>query len=68
MVLWPACARVRDPRDLAAVACVGVALLLAERLTRSTKPAFFSFLTRVFGLLLSAIAVQFVVNGVVGLT
>ena len=53
---------------LAAVACVGVALLLTERPTRSMNPVFFSFLTRVFGLLLSAIAVQFVVNGVVGLT
>ena len=52
---------------LAAVACVGLALLVAERLTRSLNPAFFSFLTRVFGLLLSAIAVQLVVNGVVGL-
>ncbi|MFL5979825.1 MAG: MarC family protein [Gaiellaceae bacterium] len=52
---------------LAAVACVGLALLVAERLTRSLNPAFFSFLTRVFGLLLSAIAVQLVVNGVLGL-
>jgi MarC family membrane protein len=53
---------------LAVVACVGLALLLAERLTRTVNPGFFSFLTRVFGLLLSAIAVQLVVNGVVGLT
>jgi len=53
---------------LAAVACVGLALLVAERLTRSLNPAFFSFLTRVFGLLLSAIAVQLVVNGVEGLS
>ena len=52
---------------LAAIACVGVALLLAERLTRTVGPAFFSFLTRVFGLLLSAIAVQLVVNGVTNL-
>jgi multiple antibiotic resistance protein len=53
---------------LAVVACVGLALLLAERLTRAVNSGFFSFLTRVFGLLLSAIAVQLVVNGVVGLT
>jgi multiple antibiotic resistance protein len=53
---------------LAAVACVGIALLLAERMTRAINPRFFSFLTRVFGLLLSAIAVQLVVNGIVGLT
>jgi multiple antibiotic resistance protein len=53
---------------LAAVTCVGLALLVAERLTRAVNPAFFSFLTRVFGLLLSAIAVQLVVNGITGLT
>jgi len=47
-----------------AVTCVGVALILAERVTRATSPAILSFLTRVFGLLLSAIAVQLVVNGV----
>jgi multiple antibiotic resistance protein len=47
-----------------AVACVGVALLVAERVTRATSPAILSFLTRVFGLLLSAIAVQLVVDGV----
>jgi multiple antibiotic resistance protein len=47
-----------------AVACVGVALLLAERVTRAVSPAILSFLTRVFGLLLSAIAVQLVVDGV----
>jgi multiple antibiotic resistance protein len=53
---------------LAAVVCVGAALLVAERLSRSLNPAIFSFLTRVFGLLLSAIAVQLVVNGVRSLT
>jgi multiple antibiotic resistance protein len=47
-----------------AVGCVGVALLVAERVTRATSPAILAFLTRVFGLLLSAIAVQLVVNGV----
>jgi MarC family membrane protein len=49
---------------VAAVGAVGVALLLAERVTRATSPAILSFLTRVFGLLLSAIAVQLMVNGV----
>ena len=51
-----------------AVACVGLALLVAERVTRATSPAILSFLTRVFGLLLSAIAVQLVVDGVRSLT
>lgn len=53
---------------VAAVACVGVALIVAERVTRATSPAILSFLTRVFGLLLSAIAVQLVVNGIRSLT
>jgi multiple antibiotic resistance protein len=51
-----------------AVACVGIALLVAERVTRATSPAVLAFLTRVFGLLLSAIAVQLVVDGVRSLT
>lgn len=51
-----------------AVACVGAALILAERVTRATSPAILAFLTRVFGLLLSAIAVQLVVDGVRSLT
>jgi multiple antibiotic resistance protein len=51
-----------------AVACVGLALLAAERITRATSPAVLAFLTRVFGLLLSAIAVQLVVDGVRSLT
>ena len=51
-----------------AVACVGIALIVAERVTRATSPAVLSFLTRVFGLLLSAIAVQLVVDGVRSLT
>jgi multiple antibiotic resistance protein len=51
-----------------AVSCVGVALIVAERVTRATSPAVLSFLTRVFGLLLSAIAVQLVVDGVRSLT
>jgi multiple antibiotic resistance protein len=53
---------------LAVVVCVGGTLLAAERLTRSFGPTIFSFLTRVFGLLLSAIAVQLVVDGVRSLT
>jgi multiple antibiotic resistance protein len=51
-----------------AVACVGLALLVAERVTRAVRPSIISFLTRVFGLLLSAIAVQLVVDGVKGLS
>jgi multiple antibiotic resistance protein len=51
-----------------AVASVGVALIAAERVTRATSPAVLAFLTRVFGLLLSAIAVQLVVDGVRSLT
>jgi multiple antibiotic resistance protein len=51
-----------------AVACVGAALIVAERVTRATSPAILAFLTRVFGLLLSAIAVQLVVDGVRSLT
>jgi multiple antibiotic resistance protein len=53
---------------IAAVACVGVALLVSERVTRAVRPSVIAFLTRVFGLLLSAIAVQLVVDGVRGLT
>ena len=53
---------------VAAVACVGVALLVAERVTRTVRPSIIAFLTRVFGLLLSAIAVQLVVDGVKGLS
>ena len=49
---------------LAAVLAVGVGLLVAERLARTLRPGLVSFLTRVFGLLLSAIAVQLVVDGV----
>ena len=53
---------------LVSVVCVGLCLLAAERLTRTLSPSILSFLTRVFGLLLSAIAVQLVVNGVKSLT
>jgi multiple antibiotic resistance protein len=49
---------------LASVALVGLTLLAAERLGRILPEAIIAFLTRVFGLLLSAIAVQLVVEGV----
>ena len=49
-----------------ALAVVGLGMLAAERLSRVIPEALIHFLTRVFGLLLSAIAVQLVVNGVRG--
>ena len=49
---------------LAALVVLGASLLLAERLARLVSPALLHFLTRVFGLLLAAIAVQLVVEGV----
>ncbi len=52
---------------LCALALVGLVMLTAERLSRMVPEALVNFLTRVFGLLLSAIAVQLVVNGVKGL-
>jgi multiple antibiotic resistance protein len=51
---------------LIALALVGVVMIAAERVSRMVPEALISFLTRVFGLLLSAIAVQLVVNGVKG--
>jgi multiple antibiotic resistance protein len=53
---------------VAALLVVGVSLLLAQWLARVLPASLISFLTRVFGLLLSAIAVQLVVDGVRGLT
>ena len=53
---------------LLALATVGAALLAAGWIARVLPASFVSFLTRVFGLLLSAIAVQLVVDGVRGLT
>jgi multiple antibiotic resistance protein len=47
-----------------ALAAVGAVLLTAERLSRALPTSLVTFLTRVFGLLLSAIAVQLVVDGV----
>jgi multiple antibiotic resistance protein len=51
---------------LCALAAVGLVLLTAERLSRALPASLVTFLTRVFGLLLSAIAVQLVVDGVRG--
>ena len=51
---------------LAALLVVGLGLIAAERITRALRPSIVSFLTRVFGLLLSAIAVQLIVDGVDG--
>jgi multiple antibiotic resistance protein len=49
---------------LCALAVVGLVLLAAERVSRALPGSLVTFLTRVFGLLLSAIAVQLVVDGV----
>jgi multiple antibiotic resistance protein len=49
---------------LCALAVVGLVLLTAERVSRALPASLVTFLTRVFGLLLSAIAVQLVVDGV----
>jgi multiple antibiotic resistance protein len=51
---------------LAALVIVGLGMAVAERVSRVVPEALIHFLTRVFGLLLSAIAVQLVVNGVRG--
>jgi multiple antibiotic resistance protein len=51
---------------LCALAVVGLGMAVAERLSRVLPESLIQFLTRVFGLLLSAIAVQLVVNGVRG--
>ena len=52
---------------VAALLVVGIVLLAAERLAGVLPDALVHFLTRVLGLLLSAIAVQLVVDGVRGL-
>jgi multiple antibiotic resistance protein len=49
---------------VAVVALVAVILLLAGQLARILRPAFVDFLTRVLALLLSAIAVQLIVDAV----
>src|SRR4051812_31029009 len=51
---------------IGALAVVGLGMLAADRLSRLLPETLIHFLTRVFGLLLSAIAVQLVVNGVRG--
>ena len=51
---------------LAALALIGLVMLVAERVSRAVPRSLVDFLTRVFGLLLSAIAVQLVVDGVRG--
>ena len=49
---------------IAAAGAVGVVLLVAGRLARVAPNALLQFVTRVFGLLLSAIAVQLIVDAV----
>jgi multiple antibiotic resistance protein len=49
---------------VAAAAVVGLVLLLAGRLARLIPSSLLQFVTRVFGLLLSAIAVQLIVDAV----
>jgi small neutral amino acid transporter SnatA (MarC family) len=51
---------------LCALAVVGLGMAIAERLSSVVPEALGHFLTRVFGLLLSAFAVQLVVDGVRG--
>lgn len=51
---------------LCALAVVGAVMLAAERVSRMLPGAIVNFLTRVFGLLLSAFAVQLIVNGIEG--
>jgi multiple antibiotic resistance protein len=53
---------------LAALVVVWLTLAGAERISRFLPDSVSAFLTRVFGLLLAAIAVQLVVDGVTGLT
>jgi multiple antibiotic resistance protein len=52
---------------LGALAVVGIVLLAAERLSHLIPASLSDFFTRVLGLLLSAIAVQLVVNGIRGI-
>ena len=49
---------------VAAVVVVAVGLMLADRIARLIHPAVIQLLTRVLGLLLAAIAVQFIVDAV----
>jgi multiple antibiotic resistance protein len=52
---------------LCALAVVGIVMLAAERLSHLIPSSLSDFFTRVLGLLLSAIAVQLVVNGIRGI-
>src|SRR5256714_3531835 len=49
---------------VAAVVVVAIGLLLADQIARLLRPSAIQLLTRVLGLLLSAIAVQFIVDAV----
>lgn len=49
-----------------ALTVVGIVMLTAERVSRTLPKGIVNFLTRVFGLLLSAFAVQLIVNGIAG--
>jgi multiple antibiotic resistance protein len=49
---------------LAVVLLVAIGLLLADQIARLLRPSVIQLLTRVLGLLLSAIAVQFIVDAV----
>jgi len=49
---------------LATVVVVAVGLMLAARIARLLHPSVIQLLTRVLGLLLAAIAVQFIVDAV----
>lgn len=49
---------------LAVVVVIALGLLLAERIARLLRPSVIQLLTRMLGLLLSAIAVQFIVDAV----
>src|ERR1700736_3081839 len=49
---------------VAAVLVVAIGLLLADRIARLLRPSLIQLLTRVLGLLLSAIAVQFIVDAI----
>ena len=49
---------------LAAVVVVAIGLLLADQIAKLLRPSLIQLLTRVLGLLLSAIAVQFIVDAV----
>jgi multiple antibiotic resistance protein len=49
---------------VAAVIVVAIGLLLADRIARLLRPSLIQLLTRVLGLLLSAIAVQFIVDAI----